>query len=126
MLPQKSSSERRIWARLPLHVPLFVRTRNRDGKDFLEFATALNISAGGALVALHASVRPRAQVLVEIPMAPLPRAIPVRKSSRHLRARIARVIHADGYNLVALRFLQPLQSSEKHPKARRRKPASAM
>jgi hypothetical protein len=107
-------------------VPIFVRSRNRDGKDFLEFATALNISAGGALVALHGSVRPTAHVLVEIPMAPLPRSIPVRKNSRHLRATVARVIHADGYNLVALRFLRPLQPAGKQPRGRRRKPASAM
>lgn len=111
MIPPKSKSERRTWARLPLHVPLFVRSRSRDGKDFLEFATAVNVSAGGALVALRASMRPTAQVSVEIPVPPLAQSIPIRKNSRPLRARILRVTHADGYNLVALRFLRPLQST---------------
>jgi hypothetical protein len=107
-------------------MPLFVRSRSRDGKDFLEFATALNISASGALVALHGSLRPTAHVLVEIPVAPLPRAIPLPKRARRLRAKIARVIHADGYNLVALRFLQPLLSADKMRQVRYRKPVSTV
>jgi hypothetical protein len=118
--------ERRTWARLPLHVPLFVRSRNRDGKDLLEFATAVNISAGGALVALQGSLRPTTQVLVEIPIAPVLQAIPVHEKSRRLRAKIARVIQADGYNLVALQFLKPLLSAEKITRLRPGKAPSAV
>ena len=44
---QKPDSERRAWVRLPLAIPVFVRSRDQNGKDFLEFATAVNISAGG-------------------------------------------------------------------------------
>jgi hypothetical protein len=44
-------NERRKWIRLPLAIPVFVRSRDDKGKDFLEFATALNVSAGGMLVA---------------------------------------------------------------------------
>jgi PilZ domain len=124
--PPNSNNERRTWTRLPLHVPLFVRSRNRDGKDFLEFATALNVSAGGVLVALRGSLRPAAHVLVEVPIAPLPQTFPVLEKSRRLRAKIARVTHGDGYNLVALRFLQPLLSVKKATGTRRRKLVSAM
>ncbi|MBO0912110.1 MAG: PilZ domain-containing protein [Acidobacteria bacterium] len=112
MVRRKSSVERRGWTRLPLHIPLFVRSRDRNGKDFLEFATALNVSAGGALVAVHGAVRPLAQVSLEIPSAPLPSAVTVRKNARNLRARVVRVTHGEGFNLIGVRFLQPLLPPE--------------
>lgn len=105
-------SERRAWPRLPLPIPLFVRSRDSKGKDLLEFATALNVSAGGALVAMHGALRPVTQVSLEIPSAPLPTSAPFRKNSRNLRAKVVRVTHGDGYNLVGLRFVQPLLTSE--------------
>src|SRR5690242_21201840 len=92
---RKSVVERREWIRLPLAIPIFVRSRDQSGKDSLEFATALNISAGGALVAVHRAIRPAAQVSLEIPSAPLAAAAPIPKSSRNLRAKIVRVTHAD-------------------------------
>ena len=101
-------SERRAWSRLPLPVPLFVRSRDSKGKDLLEFATALNISAGGALIAMHGALRPATQVSLEIPSAPLPTSAPVRKNSRNLRAKVVRVSHGEGYNLVGVKFVQPL------------------
>jgi len=67
----KPQPERREWVRLPLAIPVFVRSKDQDGRDFLEFATAINISAGGALIAVHRSLRPAAQVSLEIPSAPL-------------------------------------------------------
>jgi hypothetical protein len=96
--------ERRKWSRLPLAIPVFVRSHDANGKDFLEFATALNISAGGALVALRRALRPAAQVLLEIPSAPLAASAPIPKSSRNLHAKIVRVTHADGYHLLGLKF----------------------
>jgi len=47
---KKPEIERRSWPRLPLAIPVFVRSRDEKGKEFLEFATALNVSAGGALI----------------------------------------------------------------------------
>lgn len=100
--------ERREWSRLPIAIPVFVRSKDLSGKDFLEFATALNISAGGALVAVHRALRPATQVSLEIPSAPLAATAPVPKSSRNLRAKITRVTHADGYHLLGVKFAQPL------------------
>jgi hypothetical protein len=51
LTPRKPENERRKWPRLPLAIPIFVRSREDNGKETLEFATALNVSAGGALVA---------------------------------------------------------------------------
>jgi hypothetical protein len=103
--------ERRAWVRLPLAIPVFIRSHDQSGKDFLEFATALNISAGGALVVVHRPLRPPAQVSLEIPSAPLAASAPVPKTSRNLRAKIVRVTHAEGYHLIGMKFAQPLLGS---------------
>ena len=74
-------TERRRWARLPLAIPVFVRGRESKGKEFLEFATALNVGAGGMLVAIRRVLSAIAQIRLEIPSAPvaalalLPRAV---------------------------------------------------
>ena len=45
-----SADERRGWDRLPISIPFFVRGTKSSGEEFLEFATALNLSAGGCFV----------------------------------------------------------------------------
>ena len=123
---RKPELERREWSRLPLPIPIFVRSHEQDGKDFLEFATALNISAGGALVAVHRPLRPQAEVSLEIPSAPLAASAPVGKNSRNLRAKIVRVTHADGYHLLGMKFSQPLLAPPVHRSSARRKVVSSM
>jgi hypothetical protein len=123
---RKPAVERREWTRLPLAIPIFVRSRDVAGKDFLEFATALNVSAGGALVAVHRALRPAAQVLLEIPSAPLAASAPIPKNSRNLRAKIVRVVHGDGYHLIGLKFSQPLHAAAQPRPLARRKVASSM
>jgi len=73
---------------------------------------------------MHGALRPVAQVSLEIPSAPLPTSAPVRKNSRNLRAKVVHVTHSEGYNLVGLRFVQPLLSTETRRTAPRRKLAS--
>lgn len=116
----KPESERRKWPRLPLAIPVFVRSRDEKGKEFLEFATALNVSAGGALVAVRRSLPPSAQVLLEIPSAPLAASYNLPKAARALRARTVRVTHAEGYHLVGLKFARALLDSIPSPAFRRR------
>jgi c-di-GMP-binding flagellar brake protein YcgR len=122
----KSQPERREWVRLPLAIPVFVRSKDQDGRDFLEFATAINISAGGALIAVHRSLRPAAQVSLEIPSAPLAASASVPKSSRNLKAKIIRVTHAEGYHLLGMKFTQPLLSGTMRRAIAKRKVASAV
>ncbi len=105
---RKPQSERRRWARLPLAIPVFVRSRDEKGKEFLEFATALNIGAGGALVALRRSLPLWSPVLLEIPSAPLAAVAALPKASRTIRAKTVRVTHAEGYHLLGLKFARPL------------------
>src|SRR5690348_9807258 len=118
--------ERRKWPRLALAIPVFVRSRDEKGKDLLEFATALNISAGGALVAVRRSLPLSAQVLLEIPSAPLAAASSLPKAARNLRARTLWVTHADGYHLIGLKFSHPLVAQSSPGRSRPRKVASVL
>jgi hypothetical protein len=113
--------------RLPLAIPVFVRSRDDRGKEFLEFATALNIGAGGALIAVRRPLPPSAQVLLEIPSAPLAAAAKLPKAARTLRARTVRVTSADGYHLLGLKFSRALLNDpQSKATARRRKLASSV
>jgi len=120
-----TSPERRKWPRLPLAIPIFVRSRDEKGKDVLEFATAMNVSAGGALVAVRRSLPDSAQVLLEIPTAPSLAATVRSQASRHLRARTVRVTHGEGYHLVGLKVARPLVGKgDLRPPGRRKVPST--
>jgi len=106
--PRKPDPERRRWARLPLAIPVFVRSRDQDGKEFLEFATAWNVSAGGALIAVRRSLRLSSQVLLEIPSAPAATSPSRTTASSRVQAKAKWVSHAEGYHLVGLKFAHPL------------------
>jgi hypothetical protein len=108
-----------------LAIPVFVRSRDDKGKDFLEFATALNISASGVLVAVRRALPLSARILLEIPSAPLAATAKLPKASRALRAKCVRVTHAEGYHLVGLKFARPLLDQEEDRRPAGRKVASA-
>jgi len=116
----RSRGERRKWARLPLAIPVFVRSRDEKGKDFLEFATSLNVSAGGMLVAIRRTLPPIAQIRLEIPSAPVAAMALMPRAARTLNAKTLRTTPADGYYLLGLKFIRPLPLSEK-PASRGRK-----
>lgn len=126
MIRRRPEKERRKWTRLPLAIPVFVRSRDEKGKEFLEFATALNISAGGALVAVRRSLPKTAQVLLEIPSAPLAATASLPRAARTLRARATRITHAEGYHLLGLKFSRPLLNGSSPARSRRGKLTSAM
>src|SRR5262249_37308430 len=107
----KARTERRKWSRLPLAIPVFVRSHDDKGKEFLEFATALNVSAGGMLVAVRRALPPLAAILLEIPSAPLAALAALPRASRNLRAKALRSSHAAGYHLLGLKFSKPLAES---------------
>jgi hypothetical protein len=119
------AGERRKWTRLPLAIPVFVRSRDDKGKELLEFATALNVSAGGMLVAVRRVLPTSAQILLEIPSAPLAALASLPTASRNLRAKALRTTHAEGYHLLGLKFSKPLLSSIPVNGTRKRKLVSA-
>ena len=124
--PKRFGGERRRWPRLPLAIPVFVRSRDEKGKELLEFATALNVSAGGLLVAVRRITQSSPQILLEIPSAPLAALASLPPAARALRARALRSTHAEGYYLLGLKFSRPLLNSRSPKLSKRpRKLASA-
>jgi hypothetical protein len=94
--------------RLPLAILVFVRGRNGQGREFLEFSTMLNESAGGVLLAIRKPLRRWSRVLLEIPSAPLLKDAKLPRTVRTLRARVVRITYEEGWNLCGLRFARPL------------------
>jgi c-di-GMP-binding flagellar brake protein YcgR len=103
------ATERRKFQRLPLSIPVFVRGTDETGKEFLEFATALNISAGGVLLATRRSIPKSASLALEIPVAPLPADSLSAQSVRSLKAKLVRVTHGERYHLLGLKFNRAIQ-----------------
>ena len=121
MSSTKRGAERRKWARLPLAIPVFVRSQDQKGNECLEFATALNVSAGGMLVAVR-KVLPRVgQIRLEIPSAPVSAAAVLPRASRDLRAKAVRSTPVEGYYLLGLKFVRPLLRYGASNGSRRRK-----
>ena len=118
MRSENRHGERRKWPRLPLAIPVFVRSRDDDGKELLEFATALNVSAGGMLLAVRRGLPASAQILLEIPSAPMAALTALPKSSRNLRAKAVRSTQSADCHLLGLKFARPLLNANhrKSPK----------
>jgi len=116
-------SERRKWARLPLAVPVFVRSQDDQGKESVEFATAVNVSAGGMLVAIKRSLPAITEVRLEIPSAPEASLTPLTTTTRKLLAKALRSTPADGCYLLGLKFTRPLSDGSR---TRRKKALSSV
>lgn len=102
-----SVADRRGWDRLPISIPFFVRGSKADGEEFLEFATALNLSAGGLLLATRRYLEPGTQISLEIPVALLNKA-QLPRSVSLLHATVLRCSPDRQYFLVGLQFEEPL------------------
>jgi len=105
----KKGAERRRSERLPLGIPVFVRGIDDHGKEFQEFTTAFNISAGGALVATRRYLPASTLISLEIPAAPLPRMATSPVFVRNLPAHPVTVTHSEQCYLVGLKFSKTLQ-----------------
>ena len=118
-------SERRRWSRLPLAIPVFVRSRAGNGKEVLEFATTVNVSAGGMLIAVRRALPAISQLRLEIPSAPVAALAQLPKATRTLQAKTLRTTPAAGYYLLGLKFSRPLSPSAQ-PNPSRRKIVSSV
>jgi hypothetical protein len=116
-------SDRRKWARLPLAIPVFVRSFDEQGKESVEFATALNVSAGGMLLAIRRALPAIAQIQLEIPSAPEAVLAPLPRATRTLSAKTLRSTPADGCYLLGLKFARPLSDGSR---ARQKKALSSV
>jgi hypothetical protein len=110
-------AERRGWDRLPISIPFFVRGKKFAGDDFLEFATALNLSAGGVLLATRRYLDPGTQVSLEVPVALVNKA-QLPRSVSLLRATVLRCTPDRQYFLLGLQFDEPLIAASSDPNSR--------
>jgi PilZ domain len=108
---QTHNREKRKWNRLPLALPVFLRSVDSDGKESLEFATGLNVSAGGILVATRRAFPLAMQALLEIPVAPFTLPAKAPKTTRKLQAKIVRIVHGDDFHLIGMRFHRALTAT---------------
>lgn len=125
-MSSKSPRERRKWDRLQLAIPVFVRSQDENGKDCLEFATAINVCAGGALVVSRRALAHAAPVSLEIPSAPFGQQGGLPRTARAMRARIVWVSHLNSYHLLGLKFSRPLSINAGTRRAGGGKPAAKM
>lgn len=102
-----SAAERRGWERLPISIPFFVRGNTPSGEEFLEFATALNLSAGGVLLATRRYLDPGTTISLEVPVALVNKAQLPRSVSR-LQATVLRCTADRQYFLLGVQFEEPL------------------
>jgi hypothetical protein len=98
---------RRKWDRLPISIPIFVRAEKENGEEVLEFATALNLSAGGTLLASRKYLDPGTSVRLEIPVALVNKA-QLPRSVSLLHAKVLRCTPDRQYFLLGLEFKTPL------------------
>jgi hypothetical protein len=64
--------------------------------------------------------------LLEIPSAPLAALAALPRVARSLRAKVLRMQHGEGYNLVGLKFARPLLNSHAPARQLRGKLASSV
>ena len=100
-------AERREWDRLPISITFFMRGKKPTGEEFLEFATALNVSAGGVLLATKRYLEPNTHITLEVPTA-LVNEAQLPHSVSLLKATVLRCTLERRYFLLGLRFEKPL------------------
>jgi hypothetical protein len=103
-----SGADKRRWQRLPIPVPMFIRGVDERGKGFLEFSTALNISAGGALLLTRRHLASSSKITLQVPTPPFPKHVSSQLLMRKLSARVVQVRNSDGYYWCGLAFSRPL------------------
>ncbi len=94
----------RRWQRIPLAFPVFIHGTDQDGRTTLEFGTAVNVSAGGVLVAMK-RVPSNKNVLVEMPVPP---GFDSPASFRVLESTIVRTQTGESHVFVGMQFKTPL------------------
>jgi hypothetical protein len=94
----------RRWQRIPLAFPVFVHSTDPEGRTVLEFGTAVNVSAGGMLVALK-RVPSEKDVLLEMPVPP---GFTSDKSVRTIKSTIVRTVAGASHSYVGVQFKKPL------------------
>jgi hypothetical protein len=88
-----------------------VRGNKPNAEEFLEFATALNLSAGGLLLATRRYLDPGTEISLEIPVALVNKA-QLPRSVSLFHAKVLRCVPDRQYFLLGLEFSEPLLKTE--------------
>jgi PilZ domain len=102
------AEDRRRWSRIPVAIPVFVRGKDGEGKEFREFTTAFNIGGGGILLATRRYVPKSSTITLEIPAGPLSSQPMPQKYFRDLVGRAVTVTHTEQCYLCGVKFNRPL------------------
>jgi len=102
---------------LPICVPMFVRWTDDRKRKVLEFATTLNIGAGGVLLAMYRRPPVGTNLSIEIPGAVIASEISLSGSVNHLQAQVLRVEKRANAHFIAAAFATPLEASPEPPSA---------
>jgi hypothetical protein len=103
---------RRRWERLPIALPVFVRGLDERGNEFLDFATAVNINAGGMLLLSRRPMRAGMELTLEIPTPTSSYHPPDWQTKTALPARVLYMAHSEGCHLCGVEFHSPLVPNE--------------
>lgn len=103
-----AQSPARQWERLPLALPMVLRGTDQYGQRIVDFTTALNISAGGVLLASRRYLPPGSRLSLEIPVSPLPALPEAENSVRLLLGNLLRSIPYEQGHLLAIEFTPPI------------------
>jgi hypothetical protein len=93
-----------------LAIPLFVKGEDVHGRAFTELTVAVDISAGGALVALQNCVSVSGRLAVEVPRPPIPTDVQFPVAPLKMEAKVLRTSTQNSYQIVALQFAKPITS----------------
>jgi hypothetical protein len=106
-LSKRPEKEHRRWPRLAITIPVFLRGSDERRKEFVEFGSILNISAGGILFASRKVIPVRSRIILEIPTGQ-PSLAPKMRSPNKFEVRILRSVPMNGLYGYAARFKSPL------------------
>lgn len=120
-MPYGRKDDRRRWERIPVAIPVFVRGKDADGKEFREFTTAFNIGGGGVLLATRRYVPRLSTVSLEIPAGPLSSHPMPQKCYRDMVGRAVTVTHTEQCYLCGVKFSRPLTQPLAKKPAHRKK-----
>lgn len=98
----------RQWQRVPVCIPVFIRGTDDSGEEFFEFAAIVNLSAGGALLALRRYIPDHIPLTLEIPGFPLGDVVEKLGGTTRFQARTVHRSTCDGYHVVGVQFPSPL------------------
>ncbi len=82
-----------------------------QANPILQLTTLLNISGGGALLALRRGSLLSRNAVLEIPTPPTPDLPALKDCVRRLKFRVLRVTRTEGYDLLGIEFIRPISEA---------------